>query len=111
MNVGQENFTAALLDSESEIPVGLSDPKGRPAGARFSVYRNNVVVGLTDALEVAFPIILKLVGIEFFQAMSGVYLRHFPPSSPLMMYYGQEFPAFTSQLLTSRLRRRPIGNG
>ncbi|MGR3661674.1 MAG: HvfC/BufC N-terminal domain-containing protein [Paracoccaceae bacterium] len=94
MSVGQTVFTAALLDPEHAIPEGLSDPQGRPAGRRFSVYRNNVAVSLTDALQAAFPVIHKLVGTEFFNAMSGVYLRKFPPTSPLMMFYGAEMPAF-----------------
>lgn len=94
MSLGQAEFTAAILDSSHDVPAGLSDPQGRPAGRRFSVYRNNVAVSLTAALETAFPVIHKLVGTEFFQAMSGVYLRQHPPASPLMMFYGQEMPVF-----------------
>lgn len=94
MRVGQTVFTDALLDPEHAIPEGLSDPQGRPAGRRFAVYRNNVAVSLTDALQAAFPVIHKLVGTEFFNAMSGVYLRQYPPTSPLMMFYGAEMPTF-----------------
>ncbi len=70
------------------MPSGLTDPQGRPAGKRFAVYRNNVAVSLTEALETAFPVVRKLVGEEFFKAMAGVYLRQHPPTSALMMYYG-----------------------
>jgi len=94
MSVGQTVFTAALLDPEHAIPEGLSDPQGRRAGRRFAVYRNNVAVSFTDALQVAFPVIHKLVGTDFFKAMSGVYLRQHPPTSPLMMFYGAEMPTF-----------------
>ena len=45
-------FVPALLDPEAAIPPGLVDRAGRAAGKRFDVYRNNVAVGLADALEV-----------------------------------------------------------
>lgn len=94
MTVGQSDFTAALLDPDRGVPPGLSDPAGRPAGRRFSVYRNNVAVSLTDALETAFPVIRKLLGDEFFRAMAGVYLRAHPPSSPMLFRYGARMPDF-----------------
>ena len=65
MTVGQESFTEALLTPEHPVPDGLIDPAGRPAGKRFDVYRNNVAVSLTGALETAFPVIRKLVGDVF----------------------------------------------
>ena len=94
MSVGQSDFSRAILDSDLAVPSGLTDPQGRPAGKRFSVYRNNVAVSLTEALAAAYPVVRKLVGDEFFKAMAGVYLRQHPPTSALMMYYGSRFPAF-----------------
>ena len=96
MSVAQSPFAAAIFDASLKVPTGLTDPQGRPAGKRFDVYRNNVVVSLTEALKIAFPVIHKLVGAEFFTEMAGVFLRHHPPKSPLLMFYGEEFPAFLS---------------
>ena len=90
----QPEFATALLDGRHPAPPGLSDPMGRPAGRRFDVYRNNVAVGLTEALDSAFPVVRALVGAEFFTAMAGVFLRAHPPRSPLMMYYGGAMPGF-----------------
>lgn len=92
--MNQEDFSAALLDAELPTPDDLIDPKGRPAGKRFDVYRNNVVLSLSDALADAYPIIQKLVGEKFFQAMAGVFVRQFPPTSPLIFQFGSEFPDF-----------------
>ncbi|MCI2397883.1 DNA-binding domain-containing protein [Aliiroseovarius subalbicans] len=94
MSVDQTQFRTAMLDPALPVPNGLTDALGAPAGARFNVYRNNVAVSLTEAMEAAFPVILKLVGEEFFRAMAGVYLRIHPPKSPLMMHYGDAFPGF-----------------
>lgn len=90
----QAEFRDALLDPARAVPAGLVDPQGRPASKRFDVYRNNVAVSLTDALEVAFPVIHKLLGDAFFRAVAGVYLRAHPPKSPLMMFYGADMPGF-----------------
>lgn len=92
--MNQSEFRAALLDPDRPTPEGLIDPQGRPAGARFNVYRNNVTVSLTEALRQAFPVLRKLVGDDFFTAMAHEFLRAHPPQSPLMMFYGDEMPDF-----------------
>lgn len=85
-------FRTALFDPAAAVPPGLTGPGGRPAGVRFDVYRNNVVVGLTIALEEGFPTVRALVGEAFFAAMAGVFLRAHPPASRLMMLYGAALP-------------------
>jgi hypothetical protein len=87
-------FAAALLDPDAAVPAGIVDPMGRPAPKRFSVYRNNVASSLTRALEAAFPTVRKLVGDEFFAAMAGVFLRVHPPTSRIMMLYGDDLPGW-----------------
>ncbi len=92
--MNQSTFRAALLDPACPVPPGLTDPEGRPAGRRFDVYRNNVAVGLTEALRQSFPALRKLVGEEFFTAMAQEHLRTHPPASPMMMFYGEAMPGF-----------------
>ncbi|WP_298838859.1 DNA-binding domain-containing protein [uncultured Roseobacter sp.] len=96
MTVSQSEFRAALLDADRAVPEGLQNPHAGPAGARFSVYRNNVVVSLTEALATAFPLVRKLIGTQTFGQLAGHYVRENPPASPLMMYYGETFPEFLS---------------
>ncbi|ABG31490.1 DUF2063 domain-containing protein [Roseobacter denitrificans] len=94
MTVEQTQFRAALLDAQAAVPPGLSDGAGAPAGNRFSVYRNNVIVSLSEALTVAFPLLVKLLGAQGFGQLAGIYARQNPPQSPLMMHYGATLPAF-----------------
>lgn len=94
MSVSQSAFHSALLDAAQAVPEGLSDGVGHPAGSRFSVYRNNVAVSLTEALELSFPAIVKLLGAENFKGLAGIFLRQHPPETPIMMHYGAAFPDF-----------------
>ncbi|PWK61018.1 DNA-binding domain-containing protein [Roseicyclus mahoneyensis] len=94
---GQGQFGAALLDPAQPAPKALRNPFGGSAGKRFDVYRNNVAVSLTQALETGFPTIAKLVGDDFFKAMAGVYLRANPPADPRLALYGTSFPGFLAR--------------
>ncbi len=93
----QARFATAILDPEVPPPAGLAAPDGRPAGKRFDVYRNNVIVSLSEALKAGFPVICRLVGDEFFQAMAGIYVRAHLPKSPIMSQFGGEFPGFLAE--------------
>ncbi len=92
----QHAFGAALLDNRLPPPPGLVGPDGLPSARRFSVYRNNVMAGLIDALSDAFPVLRRLVGETFFRAMAGVYARAEPPASPILLAYGAGFPDFVA---------------
>jgi hypothetical protein len=93
----QRGFAAALLDPGLPMPAGLVGPDGEPSPKRFAVYRNNVVVGLREALKEAFPAVHRIVGADFFQAMARAYIMVEPPRSPILLDYGAGFPDFIRQ--------------
>lgn len=94
MTLSQAAFRKRLMTPGQPAPAGLCNPDGASAAKRFDVYRNNVAVGLTEALMATFPVTLKLVGDTFFRGMAGVYLRRYPPTTPMIQRYGDMMPAF-----------------
>lgn len=94
LTVNLREFAAALRDPAREVPAFLAGPGGEASARRFAVYRNNVFVGLTDALRAGFPCVSRLVGEEFFTAMARVYAAAEPPRSPVLLHYGAGFPNF-----------------
>lgn len=89
-----ENFAGALLDAERPAPVTLSPHSSPSPQKRFAVYRNNVVVGLVEAMRAQFRATERIVGTEFFAAMARVYAVTEPPRSPILVNYGIGFPGF-----------------
>ena len=90
----QRHFAAAILDPSLAVPPHLVGPDGEPSPKRFAVYRNNVVVGLTEALRANFPVACRIVGEEFFQEMARAYISSYPPHSPILLDYGISFAGF-----------------
>jgi len=90
----QDAFAHALRDPDAPVPRGVISHNSDAPRKRFTVYRNNVMVGLITALETRFPAVRKIVGEDFFRAMAKVFADAHPPLSPLMMFYGDAFPSF-----------------
>ncbi|SEE28783.1 HvfC/BufC N-terminal domain-containing protein [Pseudomonas kilonensis] len=94
---GQHAFAAALLDPRKACPPGLVSANGADPQSRFAVYRNNVLSSLINALADNYPVVVQLVGEEFFRGMAGVYVQSTPPRSPVMSDYGDDFAEFVEQ--------------
>lgn len=95
MSIGEE-WCNALLDPGAPLPSGIVAWNGSDLAQRFNVYRNNVVVSLTNALCTSFPVTMALVGEAFFRHMARQFIREHPPQSPVLAHYGECFPDFVA---------------
>ncbi len=93
-DVSQRQFAAALMNLELPVPEGLTSWSGPRPARRFGVYRNNVSAGLIEALAVRYPVVSRLVGEEFFRAMTREYVRAELPRSRVLIDYGESYPSF-----------------
>ena len=65
---------------------------GAPDARQFSVYRNDVAVGLIGALEARYPVSRRIAGEDLFRALARAFAHARKPRSPVMIAYGGEFP-------------------
>ncbi len=93
----QGAFAEALIDRDRPVPAGLTSWTGERPPRRFGVYRNNVSGALIEALGVRYPVIKRLVGDEFFRAMTREYVLSHLPQSPVLIHYGGEYPDFIAE--------------
>lgn len=105
-DLGQRAFSGAVLSPGTPPPAGLlASRRSGEAGAvtrRFAVHRNNVVVGLVDALAARFPVTRRLLGEAFFRAMAREFALAHPPRSPVMLGYGDDLPGFVAAFPPAR---------
>lgn len=92
----QAEFIAALIDRTMPVPDGVASWTQPLPSKRFGVYRNNVSGALVEALAVRYPVVQRLVGEEFFRAMARDYALHNLPRSPVLIFYGADFPDFVA---------------
>lgn len=90
----ETGFASALRAPAAHLPPGLTAWNKHEPNRRFSVYRNNVRGALVEALAVRYPVVMRLVGDEFFRAMARDYALGNLPLSPVLIDYGADFPEF-----------------
>lgn len=86
----QDAFTRALWVDAAEAATAAA----LAAQPGFAVYRNTVMKGCIDALAANYPAVARLVGDEWFRAAAAVFVKAHPPTHPMLVDYGNDFPAF-----------------
>jgi Putative DNA-binding domain len=102
MQTWQSDFVRALRDPNLAVPRGVTARNSDSPRERFAIYCNNVVVGVVSALEARFPATRKIVGEDFFKGAAKLFAATQPPRSPLMLFYGDAFPAFLADFEPAR---------
>jgi hypothetical protein len=76
-----------------EIEARLQ-PGPIPAEEALSVHRDTVLGGLVNALNLAYPTVVALVGEDFFDQAALAFIEQSPPSSAWLTGYGEGFADF-----------------
>ncbi len=88
-------FSKALQNPAESLPVGIASYEdGAQPVKRFNVYRNNVALSLITVLKDVYPVVMALVGEEFFQTLARHFSARHLPETPMMFQYGAALPAF-----------------
>lgn len=91
----QADFTRRLFAPDEPPPACLRELDGaRLPVRRFDVHRNNVMASLTGVVRARFPVIVRLLGEEFFKGMARSFVERHPPRVPVLSQYGGELPGF-----------------
>ena len=87
---GQQAFATALLDGAAALPpfAGAALPQ------RFALYRGTMSATWRRTLGNAYPVVLALVGDEFFGGLVRAYGRQYPSDSPDLNQFGACFADF-----------------
>ena len=91
----QQAFSVALFDqAEQAVLERVKGRSGEAKNQRLDIHRNNVFYSLSNALADLYPVVKRLVGKQFFNAMAKEYIRHSPPRSAAMVHFGENFALF-----------------
>jgi len=84
---------SSLLHHDDAAEALVGDSAFEPA-QRLQLYRNNLVIGLTDALATVYPVVHRLVGEDFFRVISREFIPAQPPRQAALHDFGKAFPEF-----------------
>jgi len=90
----QQQFSSAVLGQDTpEIDQNI---RANPFSSkqRLNIYSNNVTISLRNALRAVYPVIHKLVGDEFFNAMSRDFIVKYPSRSGNLHDFGEQLSSF-----------------
>jgi hypothetical protein len=68
-----------------------------PAAGPLAIYRNTVIHGAVEALRSNFPVVEQIVGEEMFGGIAAEFSTSFPPSSPVLALYGEQFAEWLAE--------------
>lgn len=93
----QTRFASCLFDANADSVLGLVEAEGFSAAERVQIYRNNLFISLTDALQAIYPSIQRLVGEGFFKYLANSYIRAYPSQSGNLHDFGRHLTAFIKE--------------
>lgn len=89
----QARFAAGVFAGTQDIEAFIKD-EGLPADARFAIYRNNTYAGLSAAVRAEYPVVERLVGPDFFDAMVHAFVSAYPLRQGCLLDFGADLAEF-----------------
>lgn len=84
---------SSLLHRDKAAEELVGESAFEPA-QRLQLYRNNLVISLTDALAAEYPVVKRLVGEDFFKVTCREFIPAHPPRQAVLHEFGKAFPDF-----------------
>jgi len=81
------------MSTQAEFSAALHQ-RAAASEQRLNIHRNNRMASLIEALAIAFPATLRIVGEDYFRGLAAEFVRGQPPRAPLLLSYGDDLPAF-----------------
>ena len=86
----ETSFRDGVLSGDA-IVLAAFEPGHLSEQKRLDIYRNNVFSNYRSALEAVYPVILSLVGVDYFRQAAHRYVQRYPSVSGDIHHYGSEF--------------------
>lgn len=93
----QTRFANCLFDANADSVLDLVEVEEFSASERIQIYRNNLFISLTDALQAIYPSTQRLVGEGFFKYLANNYIRAHPSQSGNLHDFGQVLAPFIAR--------------
>lgn len=94
----QMDVLESVLGADDGRAVQRVVARGIPATRRLGIYANNARVNFRESLEASFPVVLRLVGEEYFHQCAREYQKRFPSMCGDLQYTGTRFPSYLAEL-------------
>jgi len=94
----QQQFSDTLLYKNDQIALQIKPKEAFASDELLQIYRNNFVMGVTEALSTTYQHTLALVGETFFNAVARQFILRHPPQENNMMTYGNGFSEYLDDL-------------
>jgi len=94
----QLRFQEYLIDGSQDIEQDIISTENALAEHRLGTYYNAYRIRLIDCLAVDYSALEKLIGREAFENIALDYLQNFPSNHPSVRWFGQNLPAYLSDI-------------
>jgi len=95
----QRNWLNNICDGHNTVPTDLH---GEHSAARFEIYRSSWQANMGNAMADTYPVIKKLLGVDFFQAMAQCYIEKNHSRYGDIHLYGEYFANFIREFEPAR---------